>query len=320
MLINQNSELISYERVVDEFIARKCMESVCQIGYGIVDPYIEKNLKVQMDMIKFVKRLYDTRFAEMTDYRFISLINSRFYAPTDDMIELVRKKFIQELEENGLLLSDYTNYLTNSVKRQKQVYASRYSDLVDQEVVNACDRNSLEPNGKEGNMSLITYMETYVRPAIESSCRLQDIITRDFFVLGYDKRQYMTYIVFYDLLMLDWDVVDGIPKTSPVTILERFINSQGLLNENRRDTKNNMCFKMYETDNGIHGFLVSHSAVFYTDNASSIMLATCSDFKYAAFSRAYGYSIRLSPQGRREEYEHEKRRGCQQAVHSAVGS
>lgn len=294
ILVNKTG-LISQEQVVDEFIAKKCMGNTCQIGYGNVDPYVEKNLNVQMHMIEFVKKLYDTRFAEMTDYRFIPLINAKFYAPTDDMVELVRRKFIHELEDNGLLMRDYTNYITNSGKRRKEVYASRYSDLVNEDVVRICGKTSLEPNGKQGNMSLITYMNTYVKPAIESSCKLQNIITRDFFVLGYDKRQYMTYIVFYDLLMLDWDIVDGIPKTSPVTILERYIESQKLLSENRRDAKNDMCFKMYETDNGIHGFLVSHSAPFYTDNASSVMLNTCSDFKYAAFSRAYGYSIRLSP-------------------------
>ena len=290
-----NSKLVSRDRIADEFIAKPCAGDVCQIGYGSVDPYIEKNLKVQMNMINFVKRLYDTKYAEMTNYRYIPLINAKFYAPTEDMVEAVRRKFIRELEGQGLLLKDYTNYVTNATKRKRQVGAARYTDLVEEAAVNSCGRHSLEPNGKAGNMSLITYMNTYLKPIIESSCRQQNIITRDFFVLGYDKRQYMTYIVFYDLLMLDWDVIDGIPKTSPVTMLERYLTSQKLLSENMRDSKNDMCFKMYETDNGVHGFLVSHPAVFYTDSASSIMLDTCSDFRYAAFSRAYGYSIRLSP-------------------------
>lgn len=289
------AELKTFEQITSEFVSRRCLGDVCQVGYGSIDSYVEKNLEVQMSMSKFVKKLYVTEFSQMTDHRWIPLLNAKAYAPTDDMVELVRREFIRELDSRQLLLEDSTDYHVRDKKSKIQVASTRYSDLVDETVVKTCGLNSLEPSEKAGNKSLVTYMNKYVIPIIQGNCKLQNIITRDFFVLGYDRRQYMSYIVFYDLLMLDWDVIDGIPKTSPVTILERYISSQKLLSENMRDTKNEMCFKMYETDGGVHAFLVSHPAVFHTDKASSIMLGTCSDFKYAAFSRAHGYSIRLSP-------------------------
>jgi hypothetical protein len=62
-----------------------------------------------------------------------------------------------------------------------------------------------------------------------------------------------------------------------------------------------MCFKLYETDNGTHGYLVSHIMPFYKTDSSLIMVHTCADFAYAAFSKLYGYSIRLSPKVYRKD-------------------
>jgi hypothetical protein len=111
----------------------------------------------------------------------------------------------------------------------------------------------------------------------------------------------------YDIMMLDFDEGDGNPKDSAVEVLERFLSSQAILPENERISKSEVCFKIYETDNGIHAWPISHFFPHQSIQAIRMFLETCSDKMYASFSYVQGFSIRMSPKLFTNSYERIRR-------------
>lgn len=321
-----NVSLKSLEFVKSEFISKKCLGQVCEVGFGVINNFIASVLAIEMNMTNYISNLYKQNFDEMVNKRYIATINDTFYAPTEEIVELLRDHFISLLNTYNMLDNDETGL---SLKiQEKLVKSSRYSDLFNRNFQNklnlsggtvfqnaeeSCGRRSISSPKKQRNnpyikdirltdyiplSGLFNYMDSTIIPTIESSCKLQNILLRGPqypFVLGYDRNMNLLYIMFYDLLMIDWDVIEGMPKDSTEEVLNRFISWQKNIPENDRITFSEPCFKLYETDNGTHAFLVSHRMPYYTDKSSLTMLHTCSDFTYAAFSKSYGYSIRLSP-------------------------
>jgi hypothetical protein len=95
--------------------------------------------------------------------------------------------------------------------------------------------------------------------------------------------------------MLDWDVKLGITKQTAIFLLRRFLEDQRSIPVSKRLFKSEPCFKIYETDNGTHAYLISEFIPHDEVIATKLMLEVCSDINYAAMSRFKGYSIRLSP-------------------------
>ena len=303
--------LKSKTEILKEFVEQKCYNNICQVGYGEIDQQIENILKLKMDVIDIVKNNFKNHFDDMIHPHKIQGIRWVHYRPSDKRINKIRNSIIDLVDYYGVTYADSTDF--TSFRRNTLVNANRYSDLFeDENVENFCSRRAITaPNKRIGDQKIkdIRFLDNIpfldlmaktrdVLPIIEISCKQQIILLRGPiypFILGFDMRMKLFYIIFYDLLMIDWDVVEGIPKTSTVKIIERYINSQNLTPYNERVTKSGLCFKMYETDNGTHAYIISHKMPFFSNKSSSVMINTCSDFTYAAFSRAYGYSIRLSP-------------------------
>ena len=117
-----------------------------------------------------------------------------------------------------------------------------------------------------------------------------NLITKDSFIIEYDKPAKMINFILKDLIMLDWDEADGISKNIPILLLNRFISSEQKIGSIEAKE---MCFKLYETDNGIHAYLISHK-INDIGEKTELGLALCSDLKYIMFSRKYGSNSRIS--------------------------
>ena len=218
----------------------------------------------------------------------------------------MRRRVEELVVSRKLIDKDITNreLLNNTL-----VKASRYEGVISPEGVSACSYRALiAPKKYAGakdtrfsdNVSfkgLLSYADGLIRPDVKRNCDKQIILLRGPFypfVLGFDRAMKICYILFYDLLMMDFDVIDGIEKANSVEVIERYMNSQRLLPYNKKSLPADACLKVYETDNGVHYFIVSHSMPYTDIRSSSIMINTCSDFNYAAFSHVYGYSVRLN--------------------------
>jgi hypothetical protein len=91
--------------------------------------------------------------------------------------------------------------------------------------------------------------------------------------------QKLLNLIFKDLLILDWDEEDGIEKKTVSKIIKIFLSDLQTKCYGRI-RKKDMCFKLYETDHGVHGFLVSHRLSAQDEDALQIKNALCTDFKH----------------------------------------
>lgn len=291
ILLGKNGKIKAYQDIVADFVAAKCLGEICEIGYGTPLKYMTDLLSLQGDCITFITDLYKRNFQQMTGIRPVTMLNREFYMPTDEMFTLVKDYFTSRLDEYKLDGRE----LSIGIKYQKPTKAKRYTNLLSDNLIRNCSQTTVEQ---------VEYLRTSkVVPLIQHDCLGQTILMRGPkypFIVGHDARTSMTHIKFYDLLMIDWDELDsdgtvGSPKTAMVELLERFLNSQGLATENEKLSTSEMCFKLYETTNGVHAYLISHRAPYYKDSSTSLLIQTCSDVFYAAFCREYGYSVRLTP-------------------------
>lgn len=109
---------------------------------------------------------------------------------------------------------------------------------------------------------------------------------RDEFNIRYDFRTKLVYSNFYNILMLDYDIKDGISREDAIEELHTIVNI------GKRNNLN-FTFAVMPTDRGIHAFLLSQRAyrnMFWVD----LLRLACTDPYYAAFSYATGFGIRLS--------------------------
>ena len=109
---------------------------------------------------------------------------------------------------------------------------------------------------------------------------------KDRFNIRYDFRTKLVYSNFYNILMLDYDIKDGISREEAIEELRTIIEvgaRAGL----------RFTFAVMPTDRGLHAFLLSQQAyrnIFWVD----LMRLACTDPYYTAFSYASGFGIRLS--------------------------
>lgn len=283
--ILKKGKLITRDDSVNQFITERCVNNFCNLGYGQVSPDIEAILTIHELMVDYLKKMYDENFEEMTTFRYVKQVNSKVYSPSDEIVGKVKKHF-------RVLINRYFTDVKEAtyLERNTKVSSNRYKDLLDDKALEKCAKNSIE--------SLNWTVKEVIIPFQKQTCDKDTVLLRgpNFpFVFGQDGKSHIVFIALYDIMMLDWDVKDGVPKDSVVEMIERFINSQKVKTENTRVALSTPCFKIYETDGGIHAWLISDFAPYHSDVSSNMMMETCSDFYYAAFSKVRGYNVRLSP-------------------------
>lgn len=314
---NSNNSVKTQAQITSEFVTRNCYNGVCRVGYGQPLSNIVNVLKTHVRITDIIKDLYLNSFDEIAS---VTINNKRtLYIPTDETVDKIGWIFTKVLDSYSLF-KPRTDTMGKK-QRLKLVESERYKDIIPSNVELACGRTSINERIKWTGTSnpkftddvpfrgLDEYVKNVASKIIANKCGSQLIDLRGPrypFVLGFDRRMELSWMLFYDLLTLDWD---DIPKENAVEILRRFLNYESRLPREERSTNSEMCFKLYETDNGVHAFLVSHRIPFYDDKSSRIMLETCGDFAYAGFSKAYGYSLRLSPKVYQKDGKNRKSRG-----------
>lgn len=302
----------------ENIIYKKLNGNIIKLGSDKILDSIKSILLLQMDIMDYVNNLYIPM-----EKRYVNQIYKDTLLPSAEIFDSIRDKFLKLLDKHKLNGRELTYKSTFSEKTLVNAY--RYADLFDNTYINkhnitamdSCSRQSiiqLEKNDKYKDkrftdehpfIGINYWIKNILGPfLIRNSVNQVTLLNGPLypFILGFDLNRKMVYIRFYNLLMLDWDTHDGIPKTSPVMMIDRFLSWQENLAENDRVSKADLCFKFYETDNGIHAYIVSHKMPYYLDNSSICMVHTCSDFNYVTMSRFYGYSIRLSPKIYNEDF------------------
>lgn len=90
----------------------------------------------------------------------------------------------------------------------------------------------------------------------------------------------MYYLKFYDILVIDYD-------------------DKNLENLHKTLDKYEFAYKIYETKNGYHVYIVSHKIPYNDELSREISLSLNSDKRYIIYSKYNGYNIRLS----KKDYE-----------------
>lgn len=111
-------------------------------------------------------------------------------------------------------------------------------------------------------------------------------VQKEGFNIRYDFRTKIVYSNFYNLLMLDYDIKDGLTREDAIEELYRII-------EVGKRNYLKFSFAIMPTDRGLHAFLLSQYAYRNMIWVDFLRLA-CTDTYYAAFSYATGFGIRLS--------------------------
>jgi hypothetical protein len=275
------------EKILSESISKMCYKDTCTIGYGKPLDYISRVLLLQDHMISHIKKLYRENFEAMTRRMYSPQVNDVVYAPEPHLVQDIRNHIISVMTDLDMVTNDMT--LTQSYPERK-VNAERYTELIEDKLIGTCKLGSISEVRK--NSIAVTNAANPGRCMNRMNGIRGPEVPFDFYL---DRGSDLLILVTYDIAMLDFDTKDGTPKQAVVNVLERFITSQRLIPENDRVTKDEICFKLYETDNGVHAWPISHSLPFYSDQAIRLQLETCADNMYAVFSSRNGYSIRMSP-------------------------
>lgn len=294
-----------------------------KIGSVINDQNIDIIFNIKDNLTDLIKELY-TENLIVEETRYIEQIYSNATLPSEDIFEYIRECTIDILENNSFVSDENT---TGVFINTKLLNASRYEDLFDPEYKNKNYGNNALDEYSRRSVVLVNKSDKYANNIFRDQIPFYGIdhwiknilgpylINKSYlqvtllngplypFILGFDNDKKMVYIRFFDILMLDWDTHDGIPKTSPVMIIDRFLRWQDNINENDRIAKNKLCFKFYETDNGVHAYCVSHRLPYFNNNSSVCMVHSATDFAYSTMARFYGYSIRLSPKIYSSEFQ-----------------
>ena len=111
------------------------------------------------------------------------------------------------------------------------------------------------------------------------------------FNLSEDGKNKMLNLVFSDLAIFDWDVHDGIEKDKVIEILNRFLKYSPDIKDLKIKT---LCFKIFETDNGIHAYLVSQKLNHREDKCILLKNALLTDVNHNLLCYKYGHITRIT--------------------------
>ena len=299
----------------ENIVFKKKINDVIKIGEKEINEGILCTLMIQNDIMEFITNLYENN--EMViENKYVNEVYDVIDIPSDKMFQMIKNKFIDLLNDYEIK-DDEITYKNSAIKKHL-VNSYRYTDLFDQTYLNKFGQDAVDNYSRTSVIQaqkndlykdkrfndefkfkgIDHWTKNVLGPYLLSNSKNQIILLNGPlypFILGFDLTRKLLYIRFYDLMMLDWDTHDGIPKSSPILLIDRFLNWQKTLPKNKQIALEELCFKFYETDNGIHAFVVSHKMIFYLDNSSICMIHTCCDFYYATMAKYYGYSIRLNP-------------------------
>lgn len=316
-----SKDWMTYEEIDAEFIARPCFRNskghiTCTVGYGRSDPYIVMMLNVYEKLIEFFKDNYFQDLYELVREKNVTWDGIKYEMiniPPVEFLEKVKNFASKLLHEHGLMVrGEY------QIPTKWTGFMNQYKPFLDNNTLYQCAKIApYEIEAKALTTAVAAWTQNCTKQAISIGGRddpkrsLARIPKKLFgkstgldypFVFGVDMSASMVFIQFRDLLMMDWDVKDGFPKVVPAQMLNRYLHYSDSQPKEERLVSTPMTFKMYETDNGVHAFCVSHRLPYDLKRENmvlskplEIMRHVCVDVWYIAFVMNRGFSIRIGP-------------------------
>lgn len=139
------------------------------------------------------------------------------------------------------------------------------------------------------------YIKEYLYPQKEQHWIDIDLDQHIFIVnskdvqIGYNTFNGIIFLCFPYIMMIDFDESPEFTKDNAINLLKNYTSDL----EEQLNTK--ILFYIYESDRGIHAFLVSHYVDPKSDGVLKVFLQLCSDIAYAAHTMFRGFCVRISP-------------------------
>lgn len=290
------------ERVANAIVARPCFDNVCTVGTGQVDPRLQNLLAFKMDMIAYLRKYTIDHFAYFE--------NNNTVVPSEAMVQEVLRTIRRVLPQYGLVESGVYPmrgfvpleeeeqeqddlYVTVGGVRGVSTYA-QYDQILAQPDLKAC---------RGVSVAKLYHLRDALRRGVEKDAIVYMVKPGKHvkFFMGFDPARRMAFIVFGDLFTADWDFTPTLGPSTVERLVKQFLRNVEHMDPEARFRKTPLAFRMFSTDNGMHGFCTSHTFPHNSLDTQRLGVSMCSDPAYIAFSRLRGFSLRLTPKVTKRE-------------------
>lgn len=286
-----------------DMVAKRCYDGTCVIGNGEEMPYIKRALEFKEDLVNYFKELYITYTTK--DILLKDLAKKNVVRNLQvDVAEIARKNKIS-------LKGDYP--ITFKVSN----LGKGFENILDKDLMKKCEGMTLSMLAAKRYFLIKTFdvkkqiyllgHEKYLIPNIfDFLVKKEDMqmikkndMPRKYlkdvaqgYILAFDTDKKMFYMIFRNILTLDWDKKDGFDDILKIEeMLEMLVkNAKG-----SEYFENDLTFRIYETDNGFHAYCTSELFDMNSIQAKMILKGACNDIWYSVFSGLRGFSHRISP-------------------------
>lgn len=198
-------------------------------------------------------------------------------------------------------------FLIDSYKKKIKIYPSIITFLESRITLDVCKNILKRDIQNYGDITLYEFKKiiesnddfnfyktivSYVPERLQFIFEFSDIHEYGISRERYNINNFIYYIKFYDLLLLDYDDIDIETVKKNLNLIKQLTNKKIL-------------FRIYKTYKGYHVFIISHLISYNSPEAITIAKYLNCDPWYIIYFKYYGYSIRISNKlGREEEYNH----------------
>lgn len=272
------------QRITGVLVSRPGYAGIAAVGTGLPHPRALQVISMLHQITEEIKRLFCTHRGPMTQLRFVRQLGNVAPCPEPWLLEEVANFF------QGCL-QDYNQISVDERVDAESItmHVDRYAGLLAPEVRKEKNKHSVSDV-----LERAALLEKTVA-ALEKRQTVTLGGPRYPFRFGHDGLTHIFFLATYDILMVDFDIKDGIARENVPAMLERFLAREAARPENDRITLSPMRFRLCDTDNGVHAFLVSHRISHDSNAALAIQWQLCSDPWYMAYCRVAGFHIRMSP-------------------------
>jgi hypothetical protein len=113
------------------------------------------------------------------------------------------------------------------------------------------------------------------------------------FLLRYTYQDCVWAMCVKDMLTIDFDIKEGISQEQGIAMIRKYVDvmdAQGV----------DLLFSLYETDRGLHAYLVSQRLSYSDEQALKTSLDLCNDENYVIFTSMNGFCMRVGPKLRKQ--------------------
>lgn len=179
-------------------------------------------------------------------------------------------------ENNGLFYQSFLDLYKSNPEYDSRLKDRNFRIFL----MNKCKRD----------FTLIKFISNYVHNLILKS---QKLIHNDIdYYIAIDMITNTYYICYKHLLMIDIDFYKNdkcYDQQSIINLIQEYCNTYSANNKN-----DGLIFRLYQSRNGIHAFLLNKRMNYMDDNSIKLMLDLQCDFYYCIYAHLRGWCVRLN--------------------------